>query len=722
MPQPEAVRAGRLSAALSRVRWPLVVIVAAGAALTIAFVLQCVQYFIQPDELEYLKQSRQIADELHPLFPGDAYYTSWSQLQPLLLAPVWGLIHDTNSAHKAMGVVNALLMASAAIPAYLLAMRVVADRRLGYLVALLTVIVPWMAAAATMMTEVAAYPAFLWSALAVQHAIARPSPRGDLIGVLGVGLAYFARPQLAVIAAALVGGLIVQELRYAGAGADPTAPRRQRLGAGLRVALRRHRWLLAAAAVALVVYLITRPNLVGVYSRSGVTSGAIDVPGLWLFGRELLAYVTVGVALVPLAMAAAWALQTLWRPLTRDQHAFALMAAITVPLLVLAVGSFTARYTPQGINSRYLFYIGPLLFVGMVALVADRRPATWPLVVAGLGVAWLVYGATISQAGPSLVSPEQTFHTVLAGRSAQVGKGLGMPQLSFPHLMAVVAVVVVALLVVARRTRWGRPLGIAILAGVTLFCAAETAYSLRKIADTQKGVSQDFIQGRRWIDMTIPAGQHAQVIASTLGDPGSAYGVWWDVSFWNRSVQETVVLPTTPDLQQPFPQQFMIAPSGAFIPYRGLGTGIGNGPYFVKAANDRSFGFRDAQVVTERFGIQLLKTTSPPVADWALVQTLDDTGRIAQGGLPAVLWAFPRTPGQTEIPVRMTLGTWPPDGAGVVRYTVGGRRGALRAGQTETVSGVARLDRASGYLMLPLRVLGKPDATRGMQVLNVWVG
>jgi len=440
-----------------------------------------------------------------------------------------------------------------------------------------------------------------------------------------------------------------------------------------------------------------------------------------MFGRELLAYVAVGIALVPLAMAAAWALGTLWRPLTREQHAFALVGIITVPLMVVAVGSFTARYTPQGINSRYLFYICPLLFVGMVALVADRRPATWPLVAAGVGVAWLVYGATISQTGPSLVSPDQTFHTVLAGRSQQIGKALGFPQASFPHLMAIGAAILVALLVVARRTRWARAAGVAVLAAITLFCLAETTYSLRKIADTQKGVSQEFIDGRRWIDTTIPAGQRAQVIASTLGDPGAAYGVWWDVSFWNRSVDETLVLPTTPDLQQPFPQQFVIGGDGLLVPYGG-GQLSAPGPYFVRAANDRSFAFRGAQVVAERFGIQLVKTSVPPVADWELVSTLDDTGRIAQGGLPALLYAFPRTAGEREIPVRMTLGTWPAEGRGVQRYVVGGRRGAIRAGRTEDVRGVARLDPKTGFIALPVRALGKPDATRGIQVLNVWIG
>jgi hypothetical protein len=716
---PRERRRGRAVALLARVRWPLVAIVAVGAALTIWFVLQCVQYFIQPDELEYLKQSRQIASELHPLVPGDAYFTSWSQLQPLLLAPVWGLIHDTNSAHKVMGVVNALIMASAAIPAYLLALRVVADRRLAYLVALLTVVVPWMAAAATMMTEVAAYPAFLWAALAVQHAIARPSARGDVIGVAGVALAYFARPQLAVLGVALVVGLLVQEVRYAEVGADPLARRRDRIVPGLRAAIVRHRWLLGAGLAAVIVYVIARPNRFGGYSRQGVTGNALDAPGLWMFSRELLAYVAVGVAVVPLAMAAAWALQTFVRPLTREQHAFAVMATVTVVLATVVVGGFTAHYTPQGINSRYLFYVAPLLFIGMVALVADRRPATWPLVLAVAGVAWLVYGATISQTGPSLVSPEQTFHTVLAGRSGQIGKALGLPQASFPHLMAVGGVIVVVLLALLRRGRAGRAFGVAVLAAVTLFCVAETVYSMQKIADTQAGVSQDFIDGRRWIDAALPPGAEAQVFASTLGDPGSAYGVWWDISFWNRTVDHTLYLPTTPDLQQPFPQPFAILPDGRFIGVNG-GVGVGDGPYFVKAVNDRSFAFRDAQVVTERFGVQLLQTTSPPRADWQLALTLDDTGRIAQGAPAAFLAVFPRTPGEREIPVTVTLGTWPADQP--ARYRVGRQRGRIPAGKTVTVHTVARYNPTSTYVWARIKAVGKLDLTRGVQVLGVSVG
>jgi hypothetical protein len=715
-------RARRLPAALARVRWPLVVITVLGALWTTWFVLQCVQYFIQPDELEYVKQSRLIADELHPLLPGDRYFNSWSQLQPLLLAPVWA-IRDTNLAHQVMGVVNALIMASAAIPAYLLTRRVVAERWAAYVVALLTVGIPWMAASATMMTEVAAYPAWLWAALAVQQAIARPSPKADLLGLGGVLLAFSARPQLAVMAPALLAGVVLQELRYAGSDGDPLEPRRARLGRALRRSAYQHRVLLIVLVPALIAYAAIRPNLFGGYSKEGVTSSVLGAPGLWDFSRELLAYVTVGVAVLPLAMAVAWVLLTLWRPAGREQHAYAVMLVVAGALLTVAVGSFTARYTPQGINSRYLFYLAPLLFVAMAALVGDRRPATVALGIGALAAGWVVYGSALAQTGPSLVAPDQTFHTVLAGRTYQIGRGLGIPHVSVPHLVAVVAVLLLVALAVARRSRFARAGGIVAIGAVVVFCVAETGYSLRKIADTQKGVSQEFIDGRHWIDGVIPDGQRAQVILSTLGDPASAYGVWWDTSFWNSSVDRSMQLPTTPDLQQPFPESFQILADGSFAGYAGggagtvSGPGLGDGPWFVRAASDRTFGFRDAQVVAERFGIQVVKTPSPPRAAWALFGAADDTGRIVRGQPGAQLAVFPDAK-SGSVPVKVVLGTLPGAERGQ-RYVVGDQRGFVGPGHTAEVQ--VEVPVGSPLSSVEIRAPGRldPQQPRGLQVVSV---
>jgi hypothetical protein len=286
--------------------------------------------------------------------------------------------------------------------------------------------------------------------------------------------------------------------------------------------------------------------------------------------------------------------------------------------------------------------------------------------------------------------------------------------------MAVVAVVVLVLFGLARRGRSRVPAGLVLLALVTLFCVAETGYAMSKIADTQKGVSQDFIQGRRWVDAVMPAGQHADVIASTMGDPGSAYGVWWDVSFWNRTVDRTLQLPTTPDLQQPFPQQFAFNPDGTMYDFVSRGAEpFSAGPYFVRADGDRSFAFRDEQPLAEHFGVRLVRTGTPTRAAWQLAGTVDDTGKIARGYPPTQLVVFQDRPDERRIPVRVTLGTWPDTAKGAERYVFGGRHGVLRAGQTVTLSGMARLH--GDYVTLPIRALGKLDGTRGIQVLNVWV-
>jgi hypothetical protein len=723
-----APRAGRLAAALERVRWPLLAIVAFGFALAVWFVSGLEQYFIQPDELEYVKQARRIAEQLHPLLPGDRSFNSWSQLQPLLLAPVWA-IENRNVAHDVMGVVNAAIMASAAIPAYLLTRRVVpsVSRSGAYLVAFLTVTVPWMAAASTMMTEVAAYPAFLWGMLAVQHAVARPSPSGDVVGLLGAGLAFSARPQLAVLAPALVAGVLAQELRFAGADA-PLERRRVRLAGALRAGARRHWPLLTVVALALLAFATVRPDVFGGYGDSGVTSGVLDAPGLLDFSRETLAYIAVGVGVLPLGMAAGWALGTLWRPAGREQHAFAVVALAAAAALTVAVGSFTARYTPQGINSRYLFYLAPLLFVGMVALAAERRPMTWATAAGAAIAGWVVFGSQLAQSGPSLVSPDQTFHTVLEGRTFQVGRAIGLPELSVPHLLGALALVALLGLALARRGALRGPATAAAVALVALFCVGETVYSMDRIRETQAGVDPAFVEGRRWVDETLPPGERAQLILSTFGDPASAYGVWWDLAFWNDGVDRALTLPSMPDLQQPFPEAFQVLADGTFSSYEGVpgqpgsGDGIGAGPWFLRAASDRTFGFRDAEVVAEQHGVQLLRTATPPRAAWQLTGMADDTGRVLTGWpQPVKVELYPETPGTRADQRAIITLTTLPGAERPVRYAIGDdTRGVVRPGETVEVEVRAPIS-PDGQGVTYLRAPGRLDqeAPTGLQIVAV---
>ena len=70
-----------------------------------------------------------------------------------------GIVVGLHNAH----VLNAWVMSSACIPAFLLARRVTGRRWPAYALALVTVCTPWIVYATTLLTEVVGYPAFTWA-------------------------------------------------------------------------------------------------------------------------------------------------------------------------------------------------------------------------------------------------------------------------------------------------------------------------------------------------------------------------------------------------------------------------------------------------------------------------------------------------------------------------------------------------------------------------------
>lgn len=696
----------------------LVLIVLAGALATAWLTLRCKQYFIQPDELEYVKQARRIASQLHPVLPGDRYFSSWSQLQPLLMAPVWGML-SPNAAHEVQGLVNAVVMASTAIPAYLLGRRVIGSRWAAYGAAALTVAIPWMAAATTMMTEVAAYPAFVWAVFAAQHAVARPSPRADVMALGGVILAFAARPQLAVVGPAFLAAVVAQELRYARAGVPgrELEPRRARVTA----ALRRHAVLGLVALPAALLAVVLRARVFGGYAKQGVTDNVLG-GGVLESTREVLSYLTVGVGLLPVALAVAWLAVTVVRPSGRDQHAFAWVTLVSAVPLLLAVGSFTARIAP-GINSRYVFYLAPLLFIAMAACLHDRRPLSVPIAVGSLATGLAVWGSALAQTGPSLVSPDQTFHTVLAGRTYQLGAWVGLYQLSVPHLLGAATIAAGLLLAIARRRWWRSAAGLVAVGLVAVWCVLETGYAFRKIADTQAGVDPAFVSGRSWIDAALPAGETAQVILSDFGAPASAPAVWWDVTFWNARVDRSLVLPNLPDLQQPYPEFFHVnadgSTEGAAQELTGRpGPGLGRGSLFVRAVTDRTMAFAGTQILAERFGVQLMRIATPPRVEWEL-RASDSTGRLALGSRGTLLVYGA---GAHTLTVRLK-----PDPAAQrpVRVGIGRAAVTLRPGSREvTLTVPVPPPTRAGNRVLSVRTTGAPTPAApaaGAQVTGVGI-
>ena len=221
-----------------------------------------------------------------------------NQLYPLLIARAFhgpdGIVHGLHDAH----VMNAFIMTSAAIPAYLLARRVTSNAWLPFVVALGTVAVPWIALSSFLLTEVAAYPAFVWAVLAIQASLDRPSWRTDLLAVLGIALAVFARTQF--YALALVLPLAVLALGL--------------LARNVRATLRSHTTLIVLYAVGILLAIVLQAaghSILGLYSQ---TAHGNPLPlDLVTSAPAHLAVVALGSGLLPFLLGGAWIVSNIRR-------------------------------------------------------------------------------------------------------------------------------------------------------------------------------------------------------------------------------------------------------------------------------------------------------------------------------------------------------------------------------------------------------------------------
>ena len=161
-------------------------------------------WFVMTDELYYERLAVSVAQtgSLLPRLHGELV-PNVNQLYPILISPLYGdgnVPASFEGAHR----LNAFLIASAAIPVYLLARRIGLGRLVALWAGALSVAVPWVALASFLLTEVVAYPAFCWALLALTHAVARKSWRTDLLALVVIGVAVLARTQFVVLLAVFV--------------------------------------------------------------------------------------------------------------------------------------------------------------------------------------------------------------------------------------------------------------------------------------------------------------------------------------------------------------------------------------------------------------------------------------------------------------------------------------------------------------------------------------
>ena len=596
----------------------------AGAVLAV-LVAHVRDWFVMTDELLYERLALGIArthsplPQMHGVTIGNV-----NQLYPLLLAPV--LDHGSISAAlRDAHILGAFAMTSAAVPAYLIARRNVTTAW-ALLAALLCVLVPWTVLASFLLTGVVAYPAALWAVLAVVTTVERPSRRNDVLALGAVAVAITARTQLLVLGVVLVVSILA------------------------RRDVRRHGVVVGAVAAALLAMLAataTGHSPLGTYAATA--HGNPFPPGTTGAFFTHLAAVAIGIALIPFVVGAAWLASE------ARSNAFALVGGVTVVLLGLEVAGYDERFGGGLARDRYAAYLAPILLIAFV--IALARGELRAVAVAG-ATAVLALGLALS---PLPVFDKLNVDAPVAVLNGYLRDSLGGLGAARVFLVAA-ALVAAAAVVTTSQLLSARVRAVALVLTVLVLTTAETGYAFARLfrvpGTAGRAISADPSGLLAWIDPLVPAGASVTQVPFPIvaGDYFSSAAYWWDVEFWNRSVDRTAGVPGvfewTPST---FPK----------VALRFDRRGRANAtltPYVVQAVGDTRFHLAGT-VLTNNRSAFLVQADRPWRADWATAGLYDDGW--TRPGVTARVLVYPY-PGQGT-PVRRSVTVYVFAPAGVTR-------------------------------------------------------
>lgn len=581
---------------------PVFAVWAAAAGVLAAATTRVVDWFVMTDELLYERLAFSFARTGSPLptVRGE-HIPAGNDLYPLLLALV--AKHDYVPAflHRAH-ILNAVVIASAAVPAYLLARDALGSKRAAYAVSALSVLLPWLVLASFLLTENAAYPAFIWGVYLLQRTVARPSRGADLLALAGLLVAVVARTQFFVLVVAAPLAILAHE-------------------ASFRVAWRRHRalWSILGAVVlllALVAAAGRASSVLGFYSSTA--SGSLSLSELPRSFVQHLAAVALALGILPFVLGGAWILA---RSVKRE--AFPVVAVLAVTLLALEVASFDLRFGGDLPRDRYLFYVAPLLLTGFVGALLDARAPRWslaaPLLVllVGFETAPLPVFQKLNVDLPVAILDDYLLRSAHGLHGAR-------------HLLVVCTVLVLAIFYLGRLVVGRRLLAIVLVAATAAATTAETVYAFDRLfrVDGTSGRPITLPQGIvfDWVDRTLGTGNDVTIVpyAQVPGDYWATAGWWWDLEFWNRSVTRGAYIDNEyAEIQTTFSKLPL-----AFDPATGVAN-ISPTRYVAQSGRDSRFRMRGPQVSLTR-DVLLIDAGRHWRTDW-LTLGIDDDGFTTPG-------------------------------------------------------------------------------------------
>ena len=204
------------------------------------------------------------------------------------------------------------------------------------------------------------------------------------------------------------------------------------------------------------------------------------------------------------------------------------------------MASFNQRFGAGLVKDRYLFYVVPVVLVGLAAAVASRQwPRWWALVVptgvaaVGFASAPLALYEKFNVDSPVAILNNKLLELATSTRWA--------------HVLLVLAVLVAAqaLLLAKPFIPWrATAISVAVLATVVL--PLETVYAFDRLfaVNGTNGLPITLDQGVvfNWVDRNVGPTGRVTVMKYPVGGPDwwAGQGYWWDVEFWNESAVDTM--------------------------------------------------------------------------------------------------------------------------------------------------------------------------------------
>ncbi len=329
-----------------------------------------------------------------------------------------------------------------------------------------------------------------------------------------------------------------------------------------------------------------------------------------------LGSLALATGILPFVVGAAWLLDHLRPSAPAAARAFASVGCASVVLLGLEVASFNQRFGAGEVKDRYLFYLLPIVLVGLgAAVVARSWPAWWawaaPLLIVVAGLASLplpVYEKL------NVDSPVTTLDDTILRITGSI---------HWAHVLLPLAAVVLVGVLVELSVFFPRRVGqVAVVVLVTLALPGGSVYAFDRLfaVNGTNSLPITLDQGVvfNWVDRGIgSSGGTATVFPYPVNSPDYWAGVayWWDAEFWNESAVAFRDFPSDGERDAPWTDMFDLETGAVLEP--------GTTRYVVSHGSDVRFKIAGSQVAFER-GAYLREASVPWRAEWITDQIYND--------------------------------------------------------------------------------------------------